>query len=128
MSTNLISPVSATANNTASDPSTAGQITGVAPTEGTFLTLLVAQLKNQDPLSPTDSTQFVGELAQFSSLEQLMNINTGVTAISSAVAPAATTTPADTTAAAAAAATPSSTPSTTGIDDALNNSLLNSIG
>jgi flagellar basal-body rod modification protein FlgD len=126
MSTNSVSPVSATSNNTASDPSTAGQITGIAPTEGTFLTLLVAQLKNQDPLSPTDSTQFVGELAQFSSLEQLMNINTGVTAISGVVAPATATTPAA--AAAGAATTPASTPSTTGIDDSLNNSLLNSIG
>jgi flagellar basal-body rod modification protein FlgD len=51
------------------------------------LTLLVAQLKNQDPLSPTDSTQFVGELAQFSSLEQLMTINQNVGAMTNVVAP-----------------------------------------
>jgi len=35
-----------------------------------FLTLLVTQLKNQDPLKPMDSTSFVAELAQFSQLEQ----------------------------------------------------------
>jgi flagellar basal-body rod modification protein FlgD len=40
-----------------------------------FLTLLVAQLQNQDPLSPEDPTQFTAQLAQFSSLEQLFNLN-----------------------------------------------------
>ena len=40
-----------------------------------FLKLLVTQLQNQDPLNPTDSTQFVSQLAQFSSLEQLSNVN-----------------------------------------------------
>jgi flagellar basal-body rod modification protein FlgD len=40
-----------------------------------FLKLLVAQLKNQDPLKPQDNSAFVAELAQFSSLEQTMGIN-----------------------------------------------------
>ncbi|MGA6924409.1 MAG: flagellar hook capping FlgD N-terminal domain-containing protein [Desulfosarcina sp.] len=39
-----------------------------------FLSLLVAQLKHQDPLNPSDSTEFTAQLAQFSSLEQLQNI------------------------------------------------------
>jgi flagellar hook assembly protein FlgD len=39
-----------------------------------FLQLLVAQVRNQNPLSPTDGTQFVAQLAQFSSLEQLTAI------------------------------------------------------
>ncbi|MGA2183754.1 MAG: flagellar hook capping FlgD N-terminal domain-containing protein [Bryobacteraceae bacterium] len=38
--------------------------------EQTFLQLLVTQLKNQDPTSPMDGTQFVTQLAQFSQLEQ----------------------------------------------------------
>lgn len=41
-----------------------------------FLMMLVAQLKNQDPLNPMDGTQFATQLAQFSSLEQLSNMNT----------------------------------------------------
>jgi flagellar basal-body rod modification protein FlgD len=40
-----------------------------------FLHLLVSQLQNQDPLSPMDSTGFTAQLAQFSSLEELQNIN-----------------------------------------------------
>lgn len=43
-----------------------------------FLTLLVVQLQNQDPLNPMDDTQFTSQLAEFSSLEQLTNINKGV--------------------------------------------------
>ena len=49
-----------------------------------FLTLLVAQLSNQDPLSPMEDKEFTGELAQFSSLEQLTNISAGITALGEA--------------------------------------------
>ena len=44
-----------------------------------FLNLLVTQLKNQDPMNPTDSKDFVAQLATFSSLEQLIAINKAVT-------------------------------------------------
>jgi len=47
-----------------------------------FLTLLVAQLQNQDPMQPTDPTQFVAQLAQFSTVEQLVQGNTTLTGIS----------------------------------------------
>jgi len=40
-----------------------------------FLRLLVEQIKNQDPLEPTDNSEFVAQLAQFSNLEQTMGIN-----------------------------------------------------
>src|SRR6267154_3782932 len=44
-----------------------------------FLTLLTAQLKSQDPLQPQDPTAFVGQLVQFNSLQQLIDINQTLT-------------------------------------------------
>lgn len=46
-----------------------------------FLQLLVAQLQNQDPLNPTDSSQFVTQLAEFQQLEQSVNSGQDITAI-----------------------------------------------
>ena len=43
-----------------------------------FLTLLVTQLKNQDPMNPLQGTEFTAQLAQFSSLEQLFAINKNI--------------------------------------------------
>ena len=40
-----------------------------------FLTILVAQLENQDPLDPQDSTDFIAQMAQFSTLEQQIQTN-----------------------------------------------------
>lgn len=47
-----------------------------------FLRLLTAQLRNQDPLSPLDSTQFVAQLASFSTVEQLVAANDKLDALS----------------------------------------------
>jgi len=41
-----------------------------------FLRLFVAQLKAQNPLNPQEGHEFIAQLAQFTSLEQLMNLNT----------------------------------------------------
>ncbi|MBN2753138.1 MAG: flagellar hook assembly protein FlgD [Rhodospirillaceae bacterium] len=43
-----------------------------------FLTLLTAQMKNQDPLSPMDSTEFTNQLVQFAGVEQAINTNTNL--------------------------------------------------
>lgn len=43
-----------------------------------FLKLMITQMKNQDPMSPMDGSQFASQLAQFSSLEQLSNLNTNM--------------------------------------------------
>ncbi|MCA1933454.1 MAG: flagellar hook assembly protein FlgD [Calditerrivibrio sp.] len=40
-----------------------------------FLNLMITQLKNQDPLSPMDNSEFIAQTTQFSSLEQLINIS-----------------------------------------------------
>ena len=66
------SPQSYTADKPASDALTS---------KDTFLKLLVAQIKNQDPTNPTDATQFVGQLTQYSELEQLIQINQGLTKV-----------------------------------------------
>jgi flagellar basal-body rod modification protein FlgD len=43
-----------------------------------FMKLLVNQIKNQDPLSPSDNTQYLSQLAQFSSLEQMQSMNDNI--------------------------------------------------
>lgn len=50
-----------------------------------FLQLLTTELKHQDPTQPSDPTQFVAQLAQFSSVEQLTQSNATLTSISSAL-------------------------------------------
>ena len=60
-------------DTTSKTPPANQSIDGLA-NENTFLQLLVAQIKNQDPLQPADSIQFLSQLAQFSQLEQLIGI------------------------------------------------------
>lgn len=57
--------------NSASQSSSSGD---VSDQKDLFMKLLVAQLKNQDPLDPQDSSAFVAQLAQFNSLDQLTQI------------------------------------------------------
>ena len=52
-----------------------------------FLQLLVAQIRNQNPLEPTDGIQFVTQLTQFSQLEQLQAIRTDIDRLSPASQP-----------------------------------------
>ncbi|MEF2965209.1 flagellar hook capping FlgD N-terminal domain-containing protein [Paenibacillus sp. M1] len=47
-----------------------------------FLQLLITQLSNQDPMSPLSDTEFIAQMAQFSSVEQLMNISGQLDAMS----------------------------------------------
>ncbi|XBQ16602.1 MAG: flagellar hook assembly protein FlgD [Oceanicaulis sp.] len=54
---------------------TATAVGNLADNFDTFLTLLTEQLQNQDPLDPMDSQQFVQQLVQFSSVEQLISSN-----------------------------------------------------
>ncbi len=65
--------------NSASNNSTESSIT-TRDTSSTldkyaFLTLLIEQLKNQDPMNPQDSTEFIAQMSQFSILEQITNLN-----------------------------------------------------
>src|SRR2546426_6723245 len=80
----VTSPMAATSSPSALPQSEAKQ------KQSQFLQLLVAQLKGQNPLDPQDPTQFVSQLAQFSSLEELINIRTTLDTMSKST-PATTT-------------------------------------
>jgi flagellar basal-body rod modification protein FlgD len=54
-------------------------------TANDFLTLLVSELQNQDPTQPTDPNQYITQLAQVNSLEQLVSINQGIGTLDSSV-------------------------------------------
>jgi flagellar basal-body rod modification protein FlgD len=87
MSVTPVTTSSTTAAQLASATSgSSSSSTGSAPVlgESDFLTLLTTELQNQDPTQPVDDTQFVAELAQFSSLEQLQNIGTQMSTLISA--------------------------------------------
>jgi flagellar basal-body rod modification protein FlgD len=71
-------PTQTGATQTAGTNTAAASSTDALTNENTFLKLLIAQVQNQDPTSPADPTQFIGELTQFSQLEQLLGINQGV--------------------------------------------------
>lgn len=64
-----ISPVSATNNNLQSSDATS-RITPKTLGQDDFLKLLITQFTNQDPLSPMKDTEYVAQMAQFTSLEQ----------------------------------------------------------
>ena len=62
-------------------PSAAPAVPGKALSKDDFLQLLVVQLTHQDPLNPLDQNQFLAQTAQFSQLEQLVNINESLSAL-----------------------------------------------
>jgi flagellar basal-body rod modification protein FlgD len=75
------SQTSSTSGSTSSSSTSSSSSLGGMATEQTFLQLLVAQLENQDPDNPQDGTQFVSQLAQFSSLEQQIQMRTDLDSI-----------------------------------------------
>jgi len=76
-----ISPLMQTAGTSAGTSNADSDPTSKLANEQTFLQLLVAQIKNQNPLNPTDGVQFMTQLAQFSSLEQNVQMSQDLGAI-----------------------------------------------
>ncbi|HTW66156.1 MAG TPA: flagellar hook capping FlgD N-terminal domain-containing protein [Bryobacteraceae bacterium] len=87
--TNMASSASAPSSPSPSSSSNDAALNSMA-SEQTFLQLLVAQLQNQDPMDPQDGTQFVSQLAQFSSLEQQIQSNTYLDSINNDLTPPST--------------------------------------
>ncbi len=71
----LISFVPPPATTSVGGASGAQSATTLANNFDTFLTILTAQIQNQDPLEPMDSTQFTEQLVQFSGVEQQIRVN-----------------------------------------------------
>ena len=79
-------PAATGTSSTASSATSASTITS-----SDFLTLLVGELKNQDPTQPTDPNEYISQLVGVNSLEQLIQINTGISTLNSAASTATTT-------------------------------------
>lgn len=76
-------PIAGSSSSTGADPQTTNRAGGLG--REAFLQLLTTQLAHQDPTSPQDDGEFIAQLAQFSSLEQLTNIQQTLTGIATAL-------------------------------------------
>lgn len=78
-----VSAVSAAGQSSTAGANSSSGLTSAAADFETFLTLLTTQMKNQDPLKPLESNEFVAQLASFSSVEQQVKTNDALTNIAS---------------------------------------------
>jgi flagellar basal-body rod modification protein FlgD len=79
-------PTNGTGNGTGSSGTAGAAATGPGTLGGTdFLTLMLAQLQNQDPTSPVDSNTFLTQLAQLSEVQGINSLNTNFGALSSSL-------------------------------------------
>ena len=76
-----MSTISSVSSGTNSTASSQNKIIG----KDEFLKMLIAQLKNQDPMNPLDGTNFAAQLAQFSTVEQIYNMSTQLGAMSASI-------------------------------------------
>ena len=77
-----VSSHAATENTGSTTSSTS--IDSATVTANDFLTLLVAEMKNQDPTKPTDPTAYISQMVGVNSLQQLIGINKGITTLNTA--------------------------------------------
>jgi flagellar basal-body rod modification protein FlgD len=74
-----------TAASSSSDTSASGAAAGATLGGTNFLTLMLAQLKNQDPTSPVDSNQFLNQLASLSTVQGITQLNTSFGSLSTSL-------------------------------------------
>jgi flagellar basal-body rod modification protein FlgD len=89
MNTMSIGAKSAVADPTSTLPTAGSSVA----TKENFLQLLVAQIKNQNPLQPADGTQFLSQLSQFTEMEQMLGMRDDLKAIRASLTSAASETP-----------------------------------
>jgi flagellar basal-body rod modification protein FlgD len=82
----MAKPRAATSGTTSSTTNTSSAATGSSATitANDFLTLLVAEMKNQDPTQPTDPNEYISQMVDVNSLQQLIGINQGITSLDTA--------------------------------------------
>jgi flagellar basal-body rod modification protein FlgD len=91
----MTTPVNPIVDNTGAAAGTSGSGSSGAGSSGTgsiggltmndFLTLMTAQLQNQDPLNPTDANQFLSQLSELSTVEGISQLNTNLSSLSSSM-------------------------------------------
>ena len=74
----VTSQITAMRNETAFQQNQQERTTGMKNDSNMFLTLMLKQLENQDPTEPTDNTEYVSQLATFSELEEMQNLNSSM--------------------------------------------------
>jgi flagellar basal-body rod modification protein FlgD len=84
--------MSAEGTSSSSSAATNSGAGGATITGNDFLTLLVSEMKNQDPTQPTDPNAYIQQLVGVNSLQQLIQINQGLSSIEQAPASTGTTT------------------------------------
>ena len=75
---------SAPASGSTTTTATAAAANSSTITANDFLTLLVAEMKNQDPTAPTDPNAYISQMVDVNSLQQLIGINQGITSLDTA--------------------------------------------
>ena len=82
----MTSPVNSTTNGTTAGTSGGSSSNGLGGlTMNDFLTLMTAQLQNQDPLDPTDANEFLDQLSELSTVEGISQLNSTVSNLSSSM-------------------------------------------
>ena len=90
-STTMVNPSSTAGSSGSSNSSSATSAASATSssigglTMNDFLTLMTAQLQNQDPLNPTDSNQFLSQLSELSTVEGISQLNTSLTSLSNSM-------------------------------------------
>ena len=89
MVTQPVSTTNVTSSSAATSSSSSSTSSSTTLSQNEFLQLLMTQLQNQDPLSPTDTNQFVDEMCQLTGVQALTNMQKDLDNVASSMQAAA---------------------------------------